>query len=649
MLASMTNSLGPHPKSLPVNGEGFQTQFVASTVDVRHASGLVIAFIVLFAIYVSTLQTIPNGSSHYYMIDVGETQIVLNAWGTLHATGYPLYVIMGNILTGLMRLIGVEAVVAPALVSLLWGSITLGLIYALALHVTGRMFLAMGVVILFGLTRTVWIHQVIAEIYTFGLLILVVLLVLGLWRQHIPGRIYWMALLGGIGIAHHRAIAMAIPALLYATWPHLTADRRRIPRMVMISLLLGLLGFIQYGYLYMRARAGAAWVYGEPGTLSGLWAQFAGKEAARFIGLVDSWGAFIDNFNTINEVLIRDLTAPGVMIGIIGLLIGRRSHRREATTMILSGLAAYIFHVLFYSDVLSALILPVTLSLVFGWVFLAEQFVSGTIFTDIPCRGGSRTAPTYAYVIISLIGLLIAVFLLNQNHTFITELTTDPTGLDTIEQVRAAPLDSMVMLAWGPRYFAAGFAHDIDSNLGHITLVDDKADFATIIEDHMLVTPDYTFYNQPIDWWRDRLGADVYLYAVAPHLVQIATRPNIVDDPPAGISIASATVICTEATLALAIEWQTSDRPTEDLSVFVHALDADGNLIAQGDQRAPVYGWRPLTTWVMGEGVRDVYPLGQGTDDITMIRYGLYRVLPQGGFENVLEYEINAICDETSF
>ena len=61
-------------------------------------TGLVIALGILAAVYLSTLQTIPNGSSHYFMIDVGETQIVLNEWGTLHATGYPLYVITGNLL-----------------------------------------------------------------------------------------------------------------------------------------------------------------------------------------------------------------------------------------------------------------------------------------------------------------------------------------------------------------------------------------------------------------------------------------------------------------------------------------------------------------------------------------------------------------------
>ena len=59
---------------------------------------LLLALLILLVAYLSTLQTIPNGAEHYFMIDVGETQIVLNTWGTLHTTGYPLYVIVGNVL-----------------------------------------------------------------------------------------------------------------------------------------------------------------------------------------------------------------------------------------------------------------------------------------------------------------------------------------------------------------------------------------------------------------------------------------------------------------------------------------------------------------------------------------------------------------------
>src|SRR5687768_7045911 len=160
-----------------------------------------LAAALLLALYLPTLQTIPNGSDQYLMIDVGEAQIVLNTWGTLHATGYPLYVMSGNLLVMLFRAAGVSPAAASALVSLVWGLVALGLIYALALNLAETAanagkdktlpyrnivgVLAMLVTVLFGLTRTVWVHHVIAEVYTFGLMLLALLHLLALWRGEI--------------------------------------------------------------------------------------------------------------------------------------------------------------------------------------------------------------------------------------------------------------------------------------------------------------------------------------------------------------------------------------------------------------------------------------------------------------------------------
>ena len=65
------------------------------------------ALAILLVAYLPALQTIPNGSEHYFMIDVGETQIVLNRWGTLHATGYPLYVMLGSTAVAVLRAFGI--------------------------------------------------------------------------------------------------------------------------------------------------------------------------------------------------------------------------------------------------------------------------------------------------------------------------------------------------------------------------------------------------------------------------------------------------------------------------------------------------------------------------------------------------------------
>ncbi|MBI5668123.1 MAG: DUF2723 domain-containing protein [Chloroflexi bacterium] len=703
--------------------------------------GFLILLAALLPLYLSTLQTIPNGAEHYYMIDVGETQIVLNTWGTLHATGYPLYVMSGNILVILLRTLGVPPETAPALVSLLWGLLALAIVFRLQSSFVSRQlseassqlsvlssqlnttkpktenrklitnnselgtrnftqhsvlstqyfFLpALLATLLFGLTRTAWVHLVIAEIYSFGLLLLVLLLAVALWPRPIRGRIYWLALIGGVGVFHHRALLMAAPALLYAVWREIVVSRQssvvssqlntkkpKIENRKLITnnlelgtrnselstqhsalstqysvlircLLLGLLGFLPYVYLPLRANAGAEWVYGQPNTWPGFWDQFFGREAERFIGAPGSLNALLANIGAVNAVLLTDLTAPGLVAGLAGLLLAPRqlAWPRAAIPLLISAMTAYGFHILLYTDILSALILPITLSVAFGWGFLlAAVSFQSSVFSRQWSVVGTRTIVSLRMMILLLSVLIFGVVLIARNQPFIRQLTSDTTGLETIALVDSAPPGSTVMLAWGPRYFAASFAQDVQGRLQDVELVDHRADYAAILsQGRQLLTPEYTFYNQPVSWWESRLGARVYLNAAAPQLVQIKTQPELAESPPdEGIIADEPAIECGLDAIVLRVAWVTASVPERDLSVFVHLLDADGNVVAQGDQAAPVYGWRPLTSWAAGERVRDVYRLPR-REEAASVRFGLYIQAANGEFVNEVVYEVPVDC-----
>ncbi|MBL8156521.1 MAG: DUF2723 domain-containing protein [Anaerolineae bacterium] len=602
--------------------------------------------LLLLALTLPLLQTIPNGAEHYFMIDVGETQIVLNRWGTLHATGYPLYVMLSSAGVALLRGLGLSPALAPAIPSLVYGLAALALVYALAARLTNRRWLPAAVVVLYGLTRTVWIHLSIAEIYSFGLLILAGLLVLALWPDRVPGRLGWLALLGGLGVFHHRGLLMAAPALLYAVAAIPETRRSLLRPVTLITLLgIGLLGFLPYLYLPLRAGAGAAWVYGDPGSWSGFWDQFLGREASRFIGAPATLDGLLANFTLVNSVLVTDLTAPGLLAGLVGLFIGLRrpDQRRAALTLILSAVVAYAFHVFFYTDILSALILPITLSLAFGWLFLADWLLS---LPPLRLRGLNwLSLSTINYQLPTLLclcgGILWLVF---QNFPFIRDLTTNPTGLETIALAEGAPPGSTLMIDWGPRHFAVGFARDVLGELPGVRLVSHKADFRAAITGE-LVTPDFTFYNRPVGWWEEQIGSRVYLSAAGPRLVRIAAQPLMADPPPSGgIEARSPRLICDGEMLTLEVTWTAGTAPARDYSVFVHLLDDSGTLIGQGDQAAPVYGWRPTTSWLPGEAIRDIYPLAY-VPGAARLRYGLYTQADDGRFVNEVEYDMPVNCD----
>lgn len=592
-----------------------------------------LALVPLLSLYLTTLQTIPNGSSHYFMIDAGETQIVLNEWGSLHPTGYPLYVVSGNALTSILRFIGISPVAAPALVSLLWGLLSLLLLYRLGTHLGAPPLLTAVITLLHGLTRTFWIHGVIAEIYSFNQLLLLILLCIALWRGQLRGRVYWLALLGGIALAHHRAFITLVPAFLYAVWPTLRASGSRLPRLLLKSLALCAVGMLPYFWPLLRAQAGAAWVYGAPASLPHLLNLFLGSEASRFIGPPTSLAALQQNVQLVNNVLISDLSLPGVLLGLAGLLLALRAHRRPAITLLLCASGAWFFHLFFYSDILSALILPVTLSLSFGWLFAADA-----VLQRFPARRLALSG-------VLLAALVAALLLLRHNLAFVRQLTSDPTGLETVAALEAAPPGSTVMLAWGTRYFAASAAQLYLDRLAHITLADDNGKLRQAFLDSMLITPDYTFFNQPPAWWATRLGLEVWLEAAGPRLVRILPAPIISYSDVAGPQAQDTLLHCEAERLVLELVWNAgATAPDEDLSVFVKAFADDGSLLAQGDQFAPVYGLRPTSSWLAGEQLRDFYPLAASPQQVASLEYGMYRVTPAGEFENTHAYRIDPVC-----
>ena len=592
-----------------------------------------LALLLLLILYLTTLQTIPNGSSHYFMIDVGETQIVLNEWGSLHPTGYPLYVISGNVLTGILRALSVGPLVAATLVSLLWGVLALLLAFILATRLGFSPLLAAGAVLLFGLTRTVWIHNVIAEIYSFNLLLTLLLLHLVFTPGAGDWRLYLLALVGGAALGHHRAFLTFIPPLLYVLWPVLRERGIRPSKLVFAGSLFAAASLAPYLWPLLRARAGAGWVYGSPATLPELADIMVASEYSRFIGPPASLPDLLRNLQLVNEVILRELSLPGVLLGGAGLLLATRAGRRSGRTFLLVALCAWLFHAGFYRDILSALILPITLSLVFGWLFLADALWR------------VRPGPVALSSFCALAVLVSSILLWRHNQPFVQELTRDPTGLETIAALEAAPAGSTVMLAWGPRFFAASTARLYLGRLQEITVVDHNADMRAAFHANSLITPDYSFFNQPLTWWGERLGQAVWLDGAGPRLVRLRPAPVIVETGNPELADLESRLHCLSGELVLEVLWNAgASPPRQDLSVFVKAFAADGDLLAQGDQVGPVYGLRPTSQWLDNEQLRDFYPVRVPPHRVRRVDYGLYRVNPDGEFENVLEKTLRPEC-----
>jgi hypothetical protein len=75
----------------------------------------------------------------------------------------------------------------------------------------------------------------------------------------------------------------------------------------------------------------------------------------------------------------------------------------------------------------------------------------------------------------------------------------------------------------------------------------------------------------------------------------------------------SSSAVSAGDALTVTLFWQADDRLAKDYHVFVHLLNAEGELVAQHDG-VPVNGERPTWSWWGGEVIRDAHELVIGAD-----------------------------------
>jgi hypothetical protein len=156
-----------------------------------------------------------NGSDSVYADDVGEYQVALPLWGTVHPTGTPLYMLLGSPFVTALRRLGLAPSAGASLFSLLWTTGGVALLAAIMIRLAVPPVLSALAALAIGLTRSIWIHGSIAEVYSLWMFMMLLALLLALkldarWSD----RSGWvLALLAGLGVAHHRLLVPLLPVL----------------------------------------------------------------------------------------------------------------------------------------------------------------------------------------------------------------------------------------------------------------------------------------------------------------------------------------------------------------------------------------------------------------------------------------------------
>jgi hypothetical protein len=613
-------------------------------MEARHGRfWIAVAAVLAALLFLSTVQTVPNGSPSPYTTDVGEIQNALPRWGTIHWTGYPLYTVLGSLFVTLLRWVGVAPATGTSLFSALWGVVSVGLLVALLreLDVSGPMAALGGLVA--AASVSFWMDASLAEVHTLTAAFTLATLLLGLrfGRSGERRDLVLLALVFSQGVAHQRAVLFLAPAVALLV----VGQLRAVWRGLLPALGVCLLAPLTYLYLPLRVQMGSTWTFGSPGTWQRVAGMLLDNRAERIVSWPVGIGEWLVRVARAFEVTALDLPLALLVLGLLGLLVPLVERRwREALGLTLAWVPSVLLTGVIWigriGDAQLAAHLPATLLAAAGLAVLADRLGRRARW--------SRLAGT------ALLAALAAVLVV-LHRPAILEVTRDPSAesvIELAEQVAPPPDDrpTTFMALWGQDFWALAYAQAYEGRLPGLTLVDHNADFRAVLDGgDRLLTFSRTLYQRPLSWWDDRLGR-VHLSSTAPDVVEIALQPPLdpSDVPPGsgldlenGVRILSARVSSEEEdALVLTVYWQAVADLGRDYSIAVHLVGRDPpqrpeDVIAQSDRSHPVYGWYPTSRWEAGEIVRTHHRIAiPGGADARAVRVALYTVDGAGDFVN---------------
>lgn len=546
-----------------------------------------------------------------------ELQLALPTLAIIHPTGYPLYSLLGWLVTKLVP-VGDAAWRANAF-SALAAAGALALFYPTARRLGSSAVPAVTAALLLAVAPVWWSQATIAEVYALqGLLTLFILMALLAWDEaRGPNRDRRLILVGlafGLGLAHHRLTLLLAPAaLVFLLWGEPGLLRR--PRAWVWPLLALTAPLLSYALLPLRAHVGS--LDGSYDRI-GFWGWILGGGYSAFLrenpfGLSRSWADLIG-------LVVAPYGLAGVVIALAGWPLWRLQPRRFvalALVVVTNLVFAYGYRVADIEVFLLPAILVLALFIAVGltplWDAVFLYLASWSRVRKVPV---AVVGPPLAALLLLLWPFLLAWERLPaQDRSYLPARAwgVHDYGRDMLEQM--APegrvvglLGEMTLL----RYFqrTQGLRPDVET-----VAADPEPDrLAAIAASIAAGRPTYT--TRPVTGL-----AETFSLSAAGPLIRV-WPPGRAELPPPARTV--------EVTLTPAVRlvgwelvwrqprsgpaarvylyWQAETPVPADFKVSARLLAADGTLLAQRDD-FPVHNTYPPRFWRPGETVRDGYDL----------------------------------------
>jgi hypothetical protein len=550
--------------------------------NIRKASPFLV-FAAALALYLSTL------APGMLRGDSGEFQWAMVSLNVAHATGYPLFTLLGYA----WQLLPISGNVAWQLnlLSPVFGALAVASIFLCIRESTAQFGPALVGAMFFALSPVMWFNASILEVYSLHAWLLALLLYLLLLWSRAPTRngiLYRAFFVYGLALAHHRLSVLALPALVYSLF---ATDRRflsNLPRLL-VCLLLLVPGSLLYLYVPLRLVP------------AGFSLEFAVNDIILGREYAASLNINPDPLRVLVGIPLENFSV-GILLAVIGGVALFRVDRHWNIALWLVFLVDVGFALLYTVP-------DIEVFLTSSFVVTALWIGSGTAF--LVSRAGERFR-NRLFLRPALILILALIPLLNliRYPEIRTAVAAEAAPEERARAIAAAdlPQSSSLELDWETatalRFLqsTASLRPDLDARLIQVNNRDDFWNALARVDKGQAV-----FVEGGVKWLRAPVG--YVTRAVVNDLAQILPAAAEITPVNGAVSDRIELEGYSSSPAAFVLYWRVLEPLERDVATFVHYLDADGNKIGQ-DDHAPcceaVYGYR-TTEWEPGRVYADAF------------------------------------------
>ena len=569
-------------------------------------------FLAALALYVRTAAPTLGGA-----FDSEEFQHVAHNLDVAHATGYPLYLVLGKIFTTLVPL--GDIAYRMNLLSAVLGAATVVVVYWNAQLLTRQPLASLSAAALFATNAAVWRQAGVASVGPLhALLVAAIVWAMLLWRER-RAPLTLAALCFGLSLAHHRTTILLAPAIA-ALVLRVDAGILRRPRELAQIFFWLILPLTFYLYIPIFGNHTPWYV----NTFEGFVRELSGGDAGDFTRATPL--QLFEGVVVVSQYLLESFGYLGLALVLVG--IARRAFRNsisEISDAIFLGLATLAFAawgIVYGGEPDRYLVLPF-LFLIY-WFALGAGAIEARLAAAIQVPSLPATTRTLFDALRLTLALVLALLVIAPfpSRWRIADWSGYVRQYQVWDEIFTLPLpQNAVLVGNWPQLNAMRYLQRVENRRPDLqfvgTLYDagpqtDAARDAFIAGQPIFLAPGIALPN------------GTYRYAQLGPLLQVRESPqttapaapkNIALTPALTLAhfeittaletYAPTTHIAPNRTVRVTLDWR-AENAVRDFLVRVRLYDPEARVIAQRDE-APVRGLYLAPQWARGEYVRDVH------------------------------------------